>query len=258
MHAYTRLQRAFDSFVVLGVPRAVLYWTQWLRSKLIRDQRLLTVTTKETAFPLSYRANTSDRGVFRQIFLAREYSCVDDLTNVGLVVDCGANVGFSAAYFLNKFPTCEVLAIEPDPDSFRVLARNLQPYEGRWTALNSAVWSHPTGLKLVDTYRDGEAWGRQTRETSPGEPPDVFAIDIGSLLRDSHYDRISLLKVDIEGAESVVFSDAPWIQDVDNIVIEFHLDTGRGDCGAVFYKAIAGRRYKVSQRGERTICRSDR
>jgi FkbM family methyltransferase len=228
---------------------------QRVRGHLAEDHRLLTVTAKDGAYPLVCRANTSDVAVFWQIFIRCDYSCANDLTDVGLVIDCGANAGYSPAYFLSRFPACHVIAIEPDPETFVVLRRNMAPYGGRVQALNSAVWSRAAGLKLLDTYSDGRAWTRQGRGATPEETPDVHAVDIGSLVRESCFDRISMLKVDIEGAEAAVFADAPWMDLVDNIVIELHDDTSFGNATSVLNAAIRSQDFVVHRMGERTICR---
>jgi len=39
--------------------------------------------------------------VFEQIFIGEEYSCLCDLKDTLLILDLGANVGFSSAYFLS-------------------------------------------------------------------------------------------------------------------------------------------------------------
>ena len=100
--------------------------------------------------PLHYRWNKSDVYVFRQIFIQREYSYLDNLTNVGLIVDCGANVGYSSSYFLTQFPNSHVIAIEPDPENFAIMRKNLLPYGERVETFNAAVWSHPTNYILAE------------------------------------------------------------------------------------------------------------
>jgi FkbM family methyltransferase len=250
-----RPQALPESIKSLGLGNAGLYWLQRARERRVNDQRLLRVQAREASYPLVYRANTSDRSVFAQIFLGNEYADVSDLGNVGLVIDCGANAGFSTAYFLSRFPECRVIAIEPDSETFKVLRLNLKPYGNRVQMVNAAVWSHQTGLRLVHGYRDGEAWTAQVREVSADEDPDVDAVDLGTLIDGSGYERLSLLKVDIEGAEAVLFNDAPWIDLVDNIVIEIHDDSSFGDARAVFRRAIADQSFVVKEVGERTICK---
>ena len=45
---------------------------------------------------LFVRRGSSDLDVFDQIFIQNEYGCLDDLTDVRFVIDCGANVGYSS------------------------------------------------------------------------------------------------------------------------------------------------------------------
>lgn len=242
----------------LGWRATVTYVRRRKQLRDIRDTAPRTLRSRDARYPVWFRPNTSDWSVFGQIFLDREYACLADLKDVGLVLDCGANVGFSSAYFLTKFPKCRVIAVEPDPDNFAILERNLQPYGDRAKAIRAGVWSHPCRLTLSEEkYRDGREWARQVRECRPDEPDGLPAVDIGTLLKDSGAERISLLKVDIEGAEAVVFADpaVPWLDKVDTLVIELHDDSSFGACTPIFQRAMAGRGFTFSTSGELTVCK---
>jgi FkbM family methyltransferase len=121
-------------------------------------------------------------------------------------------------------------------DNFALLKINLASYNGRYRAVNSAVWSQSMGLVLAKDYRDGGESARSVRPAVQGEEPTIIATDIGTLLEESGYDRISILKIDIEGAEASVFSSnyGRWIKRVDNLVIELHDDK----CIAIFRRAV--------------------
>lgn len=193
-----------------------------------------------------------------QIFSGREYECLDDFSQPGLIIDCGANVGYSSAYFLSKHPNAYVVAVEPDPDNFTVLKRNLAPYGDRVNVVRAGIWSHTAALAMAqEVYRDGRAWTRQVRVCDPREKGGFAGIDIGSLLASTGYMRISILKVDIEGAEAVVFANnyETWINLVDAIAIELHDDSTFGRGSEVFLSAISGRGFEISHSGELTICR---
>ena len=238
----------------LGALQSIWCRLQMLRNHLPMTAKPFTLYSKYSMFPLMCRPHTSDMNVFISIFMDREYRCLDDVRGTGLIIDCGANVGYSSAYFLSKFPEAFVLAIEPDPQNFAILEANLAPFGSRYRAIQSAVWSHPTGLLLDEASlaRGGE-WARAVRQSENGENPAMTAVDIGTLLAESDYDRISILKMDIEGAESVVFSSnyEEWIKKVDAIVIELHSD----ECRSIFGKAISGINFGVSQCDELTVCR---
>src|SRR6185436_7749204 len=111
--------------------------------------------------PLEVRPGTSDADVFGQVFINREYAILDDLKDVELVVDCGAYVGYSAAYFLSRWPGCRVLAFEPNWDTYQQCLANLKPYTNA-TAYWAAIWSHGRGVNPSEArYRDGREWSAQ-------------------------------------------------------------------------------------------------
>jgi len=196
--------------------------------------------------------------VFHQIFVEREYACLDEVENVDLVIDCGANVGYSSAYFLTRFPNCHVIAVEPDPDNFKMLEHTLAPYGGRARAVAAGVWSHEAPLVMSEEpYRDGGSWARQVRVCKEGETPTMQAVDIATLLKQSGKERISILKVDIEGAEAAVFAQntAEWLDRVDNLVIELHHDSPFGPVADVFHDAISRHPFDLSVSGELTVCK---
>lgn len=239
----------------LGWMAAAHYAVQRVRMQVAPRPGELRLYSKHALHPLYARAGTSDIDVYEQVFLWREYQCLDAVREAPLVVDCGANVGFSAAYFLSRFSAARVIAIEPDPGNFAQLERNLAPYGERVVAMRTGIWSHPARLVMSsDPWGDDREWARTVREARPEETGGMEAIDIATVLARSGHGRISILKIDIEGAEKVVFgAPCPWLKDVDNIVIELH---GR-ECAAVFSKAIAGAGFTVSLSkvgGDLTVC----
>lgn len=251
----TRWKRLRSLARVLGVWTAIKYLLY--KKGVIRSSEFW-IQPKHVAYPLGVRDNSSDIDVFDQIFVQREYACLDDMVDVGLVLDCGANVGYSTAYFLSKHPHCQVVAVEPDPDNFAVLQRNLSAYGTRTKLIRAGIWSHTAQLVISrDKYRDGREWTKQVRECGPGEVAEIEGIDVRSILADSEYERISLLKMDVEGAEAVVFSESShsWLDKVDAIAIELHDDSFFGNATEVFLAAINGQGFQLSQSGELTICR---
>lgn len=215
-----------------------------------------SIHPKASLCPLRIRHRSSDLAIFRQIFVAKEYDCLKALSEPSFIVDCGANVGYTSAYVLSLFTNAILVAIEPEPNNFTALKDNLKHFGVRVRALNAGVWSHSTGLVLSEEkYRDGSDCTRQVRAVFPGERSQFQGIGISELLSQSTFDRISLLKMDIEGAEAVVFSGGSldWLDRVDSIAIELHSDSSFGDGAATYHKAIAGRGFKTKQFGEITF-----
>lgn len=241
---------------VLGWRAAVKYLIERRRQRA--PGSVFSVHPRSSMHPLFMRRGTSDLQVFDQIFVQCEYRCLDDLTEVGLIIDCGANVGYSSAYFLSCFPNCRIIAVEPDPENFAMLSRNLAPYGCRVNLVHAGVWSHVTRLGFVDEpYRDGREWTKQVRRVEQGDKAHIDGVDIETLLSSSGRDRISILKIDVEGAEVEIFSgdNLSWLNEVDAIAIELHDDSIFGNATEVFFAAIEGRGFHLSRSGELTICR---
>lgn len=249
------LQQKVISVGNLGLLPAAFYAFQRVRhARRPASASPFRLYTRYARHPLQCRPGTSDVHVFSQIFAGREYRCLDDVAAARLIVDCGANVGYSAAYFLTRYPQAELIAIEPDPMNFGLLEANIAPYGSRCRCICSGVWSHTTGLVISEeSCGDNKEWARTVRPAKDHETPGMMAVDIGTLLAESGHERISILKVDIEGSEAEVFSTnyAHWLERVDNLVIELHGPR----CKTIFAHAIKDAGFIVTKCDELTVCR---
>jgi FkbM family methyltransferase len=257
MSRLTNFRRACSN---VGVINTLLYiWkTKILNSicgikgKIGNSNRTGTLSTKQLQHPVVFRYNSSDISVFSQIFISDEYSSLAILRDVKLIIDCGANVGYSSAYFLSKFPEADVIAVEPDKRNYELLNQDLSAYGNRVTTIWSAIWSHKVGLKVcIGQSGDESEWATTVRECIENELPDLEAVDIATVLNQSNHDEIDILKVDIEGSESIVFSRnfESWINKVRLLVIELH---GK-ECADIFYSALSSGSFSYSRSGELTI-----
>ena len=168
---------------------------------------------------VAIRRGTSDTAVFRQVFVERHYELPFGRSLHGngpaLIVDTGANVGFSTLFFSQRFPFARIIAIEPDPGNFAALEQNVAGI-ATVTTMRAALWwrreplaSHDPGI--------GE-WGYQVR---PGTDSAIPVVTLEELTAAEQ--RVDLLKLDIEGAELELFSHASgWIDRVDAIAVELH------------------------------------
>lgn len=254
MNVERRLRTLVDAFRNLGPAPAVRYLLTRARTRAFTPRAIFPLYSQRVQHPLYCRPRSSDGDVFIQIFVEREYRCLDEVRDAKLIIDCGANVGFASAYFLSAYPRADLIAVEPDPSNFTMLQLNLAPFGSRVRTVNSGVWSSSVGLKISEAaFGDGREWSRTVRPVKDGEKPSMMAVDVGSLLRDSGHERISILKIDVEGAERQVFADnyEAWLDKVDNLVIELH----GPDCEEIFHKAVAPQGFAVSTCDELTVCR---
>lgn len=239
----------------IGWPAAIRLRVCDLKTRTgISEPHALELKLKNSEFPILMRTHTSDRDVLGQVFIQKEYEPIE-LSNPKMILDLGANVGYSSAYFLSKYPTTNVLAVEPDPGNYEVCCRNLAPFGPRATVLHGAAWTERTKLVLdKGTFCDGREWSTQVKaatETSAGSA-DIDAYDMSTLIDLCRVRKIDLLKIDIEKSELELFSRSTeiWLPSVRNICIELH----GPDCEEVFFGALSSYSYRLSRPGDLTIC----
>jgi FkbM family methyltransferase len=242
----------------LGLGAATKLIVSQAQTILAKDLRVLSpggirhIHPASLLHPLYFRALSSDVYVIRQVLVEEEYACLKDLGAVRFIVDCGANIGCSSAYFLSQFPNARLIAIEPDEDNFKMLERNLAPYGVRARALRAAVWADGgQRLRCVrGEYRDGLDWSCTVVADGSG---DTVGVTISELLDTSGEQDIDLLKIDIEGAERYILAPGRtgWLARVRDLCIELH----GAECEEAFAAAIRPYSCTLSRSGELTMCR---
>ncbi len=194
------------------------------------------------------RKGTSDVRVFNQVILRRSYQLPFLLPNVGLIVDAGANSGYSARYFATTYPAAKIFAIEPDESNFNLLQINSHSLPNI-TPFLGALW--PTRTRLAIQNPNAPKTAIRVGNSGPSSGL-VETVTIPELVR--QYGVIDILKIDIEGAEIEVFSsdDLTWLRNVRCLIIELH-DFMRAGCSPPFYRAISKHDFSQFISGENLI-----
>lgn len=136
-----------------------------------------------------------------------------------LILDCGANIGYTVLNYRRLFPGARIVAFEPDPLFAPVLRRNLARNGAEDVeVVESAAWIADGTAAWLTEGVDGS---RLIGETGAGQnAATVRTVDLAQYL-----DReIDLLKCDIEGAEFVVIPHlGRRLGVVRNILVECHV-----------------------------------
>jgi len=183
---------------------------------------------------------SSDLAVLRDVVRTAAYD-VDIPLEPHWIIDAGANVGYSALWFADRYPNATIVAIEPDVDNYEVMLQNIAD-EKRILPLRGALADFSGDGELVDPGLG--AWGirlRQPQGLQPGERVlgRVDCFTVADVMTMFGIDEVGLLKVDIEGGEVELFSgDLAWLDRVDAITAELH-DRHRPGCARAFCAATA-------------------
>jgi FkbM family methyltransferase len=179
------------------------------------------------------RLGTTDVAAFEHVFINDEYG-FSLARPPSIIVDAGANVGMSAAYFSLRYPAATIIAIEPEPSNFDILRKNAKQFP-RIIPLNAALWNHEGAVRVQDG--GGGNWGIKVTDVNISSDASIRALTLSALLKELGIDRVDLLKIDVEGAECEIFEDAaPWINRVGVICAELH-DRFRPGCSKIFESA---------------------
>lgn len=214
----------------------------------IKPYGVLTTAKYKGSFYL--RPNTSDYYTFDQVFLRDQYNIhfPFELKNI---IDAGANIGLASVYFSHKYPQSNIVAIEPSKENFEILSQNIAPYLNV-KAFCKGLWNKDVHLAITNT--DGVKNAFMVAETTAGDPNSIPAICIPTIMREQAWDKIDLLKIDIEGSEKEVFETnyETWLPKTRAVVIELHDNMKRGTSKSVF-KAISQYNFSFDMQDENLI-----
>jgi FkbM family methyltransferase len=168
---------------------------------------------------------------------------------VPVILDVGANVGYSSLFFADNFPQATIIAIEADHETFVAMQSNLADHR-RIKPVHAAIWSHENGVDLTPPNRFG-SWARRVASEA-GNTPSLLLQSTLSLVENA---RPLIVKLDVEGAErEICASSIEIVQRVPCIFIEPHdfMLPGAG-CLSPLFKALATREVDTLISGENLI-----
>lgn len=223
---------------------------------LIKDERAqhIVLNMEFNGADLSLRIDDSDIRVFKQIFVDNEYDSLNLPETAKTIIDLGANIGLSALFFIKKFPTSHIVAVEPDAVNFSIMEKNLEKFSKSISFLQAAIWPTDGEVSLVeedDDHASLGAWGYRTKASNGNSGFSVKAVTIPTIMKQYGMDFVDILKVDIEGAEYELFEKnyEDWIDKVGLIIIETH-DRFKPNSEAMVRKALNGRFDELPMKGE--------
>lgn len=170
--------------------------------------------------PILIRPGTDDTKTIIDNIIREEWGNFSTSNDPIWMIDAGAYIGDTSAYFLSRFKNLNIVALEPDCLTFKYTDRNLAPYGPRVKLHNCGLYTHEGSVR----FNSGET---SSAITADGEI-EIPVTTIPSLLAKYSIDRLDILKMDIEGAEESVFSSdvEAWLRYVDLLIIEFHSESG--------------------------------
>jgi FkbM family methyltransferase len=216
---------------------------EWFALSLAGSNKLMRV--KVGGSPIIIRASSTDLGIVLEN-LGGEFdeaiAYVPALKH-GLIIDAGGYLGTAAIAFAEAFPDAKIVTLEPSPENFALLERNVAAYPNIH-ALNMAVGDEAGSLELRDR---GTGFSGLTVVKDPADNPasarivTVELTTIPTILQEFGMDGADIIKIDIEGAErELLRGNVDWLKQSSVVCIELH-DRIAGGCSEAWQQATAGR-----------------
>lgn len=260
-------RNGLTSLKVLGVPATLKLHLRKVDPRASENEAAIRIQVSGLSGGVWVRPRGTDLAVVLQTFERRDYAldwcppyqkrirdlCAQTVAEgrTPLIIDVGANGGYSALLFAQSFPECHVYAVEPERKNFDMLCRNAAKSE-RITVFRAALWDQPT--QLSQSY-EGTGWGCRIQEGEGGVEA-TPCVTIPELLDRDHRMRPIIVKIDIEGAERFALrSNTSWVDDVPLMIYEqhdplFHWLGEDPGCGDAFEAAFHGKRRARLHLGE--------
>ena len=208
-----------------------------------------------------------DKGAIQQVFSRQDYDIghmhqtpalfgwMARQKKPPLIIDAGAHIGCATIWFKHQFPTARIVAVEPEPENFRLLSQNTMGMEGVST-VHGAVASYNGRGYLRDPGRSSWAFRVDARSTPDDGEPKVKMHTMRRLMAMEPDAVPFIAKVDIEGGEAELFShNCAWLADFPLTILEIHDWLLMGQASSRnFLLAVALGNFDVVQSHENLFC----
>jgi FkbM family methyltransferase len=215
---------------------------------------IIKFKVKDYKNTFSLRNKTSDIATFYQCIYNEEY-CIDIDFEPQTIIDLGANIGLTTAFFKKKYPNSKIICVEPETSNFELLKKNLKDLPNIHF-YNTGVWNKSTNLIIED--KGLGHYGYTVKESETESTNSFKAIGISEIIDEHNLEKIDILKVDIEGSEKELFSNnfEQWLPKVRVLIIELH-DRMKPNCAKTVFDALNKYNYTFTIKGENIVCYMD-
>jgi FkbM family methyltransferase len=228
-------------------------WRWVIAERILRQVGLKEIRLKPKGLDRSVfcRVTTSDMYEYQHL-LGPKRDTIDLPVHPKVIIDAGANVGYSVLRFRLQFPDAFIIALEPERTNITQFKKNCSG-DKNIILEEKALWRSNAQLRIRP--RDVSEWGFWGFQVEEDPRGDISAISVGDLLIKYELPRIDLLKIDIEGSEKPLFQSpeaALWLERVEMILIETH-DRIVAGCSQAVTDATANSFDSYGRRGEYSL-----
>jgi FkbM family methyltransferase len=170
--------------------------------------------------------------VFIEIFKENSHFKAPGFTpkNPKLILDIGANQGFFSLKARRLFPQCKIIAIEPNPNEFEVLKKNIANNTIENIIIENIAIGKCTGqISMEIIPQVGSIGGKKIKIPERPWVKDEFiqtinatSLSIDDLFYKFSIEHVDMVKIDVEGFELDILKKSKVLSKIDKFAIEYH------------------------------------
>lgn len=222
---YQPLKKEIDSFFLKGY-------------RVSRNRNLILVHNKTSVnnaiAGYLLRPLTSDADVFSQVIENEEYRPLMRLAEKRLkqnsspvILDIGSNIGLASLYFKDYFKNASIVSIEAEKSNYDLQIKNVNynGFDSDIHVYHNALWiNDDEELTISNSFRDGRSWSKSVTSINSSYNLDsdkTKAITLNSII-EKYIGKdtiIDILKIDIEGAEAVLFKNVHFLETIKKMYV---------------------------------------
>lgn len=172
---------------------------------------------------LLFLQDEADISVMREIFKFGEYKIAEPIIETAkIIIDAGAHTGFFTMYARALNKTVKIIAIEPEKANIEALEKHLKTNSITNVKIIKKALASRTEKR--DFFISKDSHNHSFSYVRGSTPIEVDTIDVPDLLKQEKIAKISLLKMDIEGAEEEIIRSLAkddYVK-VEAIIMEYH------------------------------------
>jgi FkbM family methyltransferase len=178
--------------------------------------------TGSTTHSVSFRSQTMDDWIFNEVYVENSYE-VDTFNEHDVVIDIGGHAGYFSKLCMDK--GCKnIFAYEAEPNNYSLMRSNLSNYN-HFAAYNLAVWKTSNDYLEFYTLPNKPNTGLNSFYKTHFEEGQFVPIQVETISLDDilfKFQKVKLLKLDVEGSEYEILMNSKLLHKVEKIVGEYH------------------------------------
>jgi FkbM family methyltransferase len=180
----------------------------------------------------------------------------EEAKNSNVILDIGANIGWTALRFASKNPKAQIVAFEPHPVTFQRAQENFGRNNfSNILCLNIGLGESPSTLKIYELMDNNSGMNRIVLEELDRPFKEVKIERLDDVLNNRNIHQVDLIKMDVEGFEGFVLKGASNILTSSNAKILMETDDvflkNNGSSARALIDILKGYGYKTFYRSDK-------